>query len=339
MASLAEIRARIAAQDNKQQKGSGTQSDNSVYPHWNMDEGTTASIRFTPDGNPKNDFFWVERQIIKLPFNGVKGDSNIKRIEVQVPCVEMYNDGSSCPILAEVRPWYKDETLKDMANKYWKKRSYLFQGFVRQNPIGDDKTPANPIRRFIISPQIFTIIKSSLMDPEIEELPTDYMRGLDFNIRKTKKGEYADYNTSTWARKETALTEQEQAAIEAHGLFNLADFLPKKPGEAELRIIKEMFEASVDGQAFDNERWGNYYRPFGLDAPGGGSSAPVAEKTTVQVPVSKPVQAESAPQETSVPWDEDEPAASSQPVTVPKATSSDKAQDILAMIRARQKSA
>jgi hypothetical protein len=213
MASLAEIRARIAAQENKQQKGaSGSQSDNSIYPHWNMDEGTIASVRFLPDANSSNTFFWVERQIIKLPYNGVNGDTNIKQVQVQVPCVEMYGD--NCPILAEVRPWYKDESLKEMANKYWKKRSYLFQGFVRQNPIGDDKTPANPIRRFIISPQIFTIIKSSLMDPEMEELPTDYMRGLDFNVKKTSKGGYADYSTSTWARKESALTEAEQLAID-----------------------------------------------------------------------------------------------------------------------------
>jgi hypothetical protein len=330
MASLADIRARIAAQENKSQaKGSGTQSDNSIYPHWNMDEGTTATIRFLPDANNNNTFFWVERQIIKLPFNGVKGDPNIKQTVVQVPCMEMYGD--ACPVLAEVRPWYKDETLKEMANKYWKKRSYLFQGFVRQNPIGDDKTPANPIRRFVISPQIFTIIKSSLMDPEMEELPTDFMRGLDFNVKKTSKGGYADYSTSNWARKESPLSEAEQAAIEAHGLFNLADFLPKKPTEAELRVIKEMFEASVDGQPFDNERWGSYYRPYGLEAPAGSTAVQTPASTKVSAPATAPVA------ETSAPWDEDEPATTTSPVQVPTSgTSSDKAQDILAMIRARQ---
>jgi hypothetical protein len=328
MASLAEIRARIAQQENKQQKGaSGSQSDNSIYPHWNMDEGTNATIRFLPDANSSNTFFWVERQIIKLPFNGVKGDPNVKQIQVQVPCVEMYGD--SCPILAEVRPWYKDESLKEMANKYWKKRSYLFQGFVRQNPIGDDKTPANPIRRFIISPQIFAIIKSSLMDPEMEELPTDFLRGLDFNVKKSSKGGYADYSTSNWARKESPLTEAEQSAIEAHGLFNLTDFLPKKPGEAELRIIKEMFEASVDGQPYDNERWGAYYRPYGLEAPAGTTAEPPASAGT-SAPVATPV-AETS----TAPWDDDNTSAT-QPVEVPKAVSSDKAQDILAMIRARQ---
>ena len=319
MASLAEIRQRIAAQENKSNKGSNTQSDNSIYPHWNADEGTIATVRFLPDANSNNTFFWVERQIIKLPFNGVKGDPNIKQVVVQVPCTEMYGD--SCPILAEVRPWYKDESLKEMANKYWKKRSYLFQGFVRQNPIGDDKAPANPIRRLVISPQIFTIIKSSLMDPEMEELPTDYMRGLDFNIKKTSKGGYADYSTSNWARRESPLTEAEQAAIEAHGLFNLADFLPKKPSESELRVIKEMFEASVDGKPYDNDKWGAYYRPYGLEAPAGAvTDQPVANKQVAE----------------SV---DDEPESKSEPVVVPKATSSDKAQDILAMIRARQQKA
>ena len=333
MASLSEIRARIAAQENKSpNKNSAPQGDGATYPHWNMDEGTTAAIRFLPDGDTKNEFFWVEKQIIKLPFNGVKGRPEMKQVVVQVPCVEMYNDGSICPILAEVRPWYKDETLKEMANKYWKKRSYIFQGFVRQNPLGDDKTPVNPIRRFVISPQIIPIVKSGLLDPEIMELPTDYTRGLDFNIKKSSKGGYADYSTSNWARRETALTDAEQAAIEAHGLFNLTDFLPKKPGEAELRILKEMFEASVEGEPYDNERWGQYYRPWGLDAPAGGAApeaAALPTRTAPAAPAGLPA------------WEDDVAAAeasfTSAPIVVPTAApSSDKAQDILAMIRARQ---
>jgi hypothetical protein len=318
MASLADIRAKLAQQENKQQKSSGS-SDNAIYPHWNMGEGTTATIRFLPDGNAQNEFFWVERQIIKLQFNGVKGDSNAKQVTVQVPCMEMY--GESCPILAEVRPWYKDESLKEMANKYWKKRSYLFQGFVRQNPMGDDTTPANPVRRFIISPQLIPIIKTGLMDPEMEELPTHFTRGLDFVVRKTSKGGYADYSTSNWARKETALTEAEQAAIEAHGLFNLSDFLPKKPTQAEVAIMKEMFEASVDGLPYDNEKWGSYFRPYGLEAPSGSSST---------APASIPTSASTATTDDDIPFEPDEP------VKVSATVSSDKAQDILAKIRARQ---
>jgi hypothetical protein len=240
----------------------------------------------------------------------------------------MFGPEYHCPILAEVRPWYKDETLKELANKYWKKRAYLFQGFVRANPIGDDKAPANPIRRFIISPQIFTIVKASLMDPEMEELPTDYLRGLDLNIKKTSKGGYADYSTSTWARKESALTDAEQEAIDTHKLYNLADFLPKKPSEAELRIIKEMFDASVDGKPYDLERWGQYYRPWGLDAPAG-TSAPASDAP----PAAKSPENGKAKQSDCA-WEDDVKAAEA-PVVVPK-TSGDKTTDILAQIRARQ---
>jgi hypothetical protein len=242
-------------------------------------------------------------------------------------------------VLTEVRTWFKDKSLEEMGRKYWKKRSYIFQGFVRENPLGDDKTPENPIRRFIIGPQIFTTIKGALMDPELEELPTDYLRGLDFRITKGSKGGFADYNGSKWARKESALTEAEQAAIEKHGLFDLSTFMPKKPGEVELKVIKEMFEASVDGQSYDTERWGQYFRPAGVNAPAG-SSVPAAESAPAPSVGSVPlgnnsVSTASAPAASSD-FDDEEPAAATAPV-VAKPASTDKAQDILAMIRARQK--
>ena len=326
MASLAEIRARLAASEGKQQGGNSTGGDNAIYPHWNMDEGQSATLRFLPDGNTKNTFFWQERAMIRLPFNGIKGEGDSKQVYVQVPCMEMWQE--TCPVLTEVRGWFKDKSLEEMGRKYWKKRSYIFQGFVRENPIADDKTPANPIRRFIIGPQIFATIKSALMDPELEELPTDLMRGLDFRISKTAKGGFADYSTSKWARKETALDEIEQAAIAEHGLFDLSTFLPKKPTEAEVKVIKEMFEASVDGQSYDTERWGQYFRPAGVSAPAG-SSAPAASEDT-PAPVAK-----AAPAATTSDFDDEDPPVASAPVEAKPSTQ--KAEDILAMIRSRQK--
>ena len=319
--SLAEIRAKLASQENR---GSGNTmgGDNGIYAHWNIQEGTTARVRFLPDANTKNTFFWVERLMIRLPFAGVKGQVDSKPTVVQVPCVEMYGD--ACPVLAEVRTWFKDPSLEDMGRKYWKKKSYLFQGFVRDNPINEDKTPENPIRRFVISPQIFNLVKNALMDPELENLPTDYEGGLDFNIKKTSKGGYADYSTSTWARKESALTQDELQAIEQYGLYNLGDFLPKKPSDAELKIIKEMFEASVNGEAYDAERWGAYYKPAGFQT----STADSAPRT------------ESAPAPRPAPVVEDVEEEASEPVAsapVEAKPSSQRAEDILAMIRNRQK--
>ncbi len=336
MASLAEIRAKLKEQearssDNTQRTG----GDNSIYPFWNLKEGQESVVRFLPDADPNNTFFWVERAMIKLPFAGIKGETDNKQVQVQVPCVEMYNDGSVCPILSEVRGWFKDKSLEEMGRKYWKKRSYIFQGFVRENPLSDDTTPENPIRKFIIGPQIFTTIKGALMDPELEELPTDYLRGLDFRISKGSKGGFADYNGSKWARKESALTEDEQAAVEKHGLFDLSTFLPKKPGEVELKVIKEMFEASVDGQPYDTERWGQYFRPAGVQAPGGSAASSSDEDTPARA---APAPAASKPAVTNddPPFDVDEgTTAAAAPVAKP-AGESKNAQDILAMIRARQ---
>lgn len=331
MASLAEIRARLQASENKGKDSSGGGGDRSIYPHWNMEEGQSATLRFLPDGNPKNTFFWQERAMIRLPFSGIKGEMESKQVMVQVPCVEMW--GETCPILTEVRTWFKDKSLEEMGRKYWKKRSYIFQGFVRENPLSDDVTPENPIRKFIIGPQLFTLIKSALMDPDLEELPTDYMRGLDFRITKTSKGGYADYNTSKWARKESALTEAEQTAVEAHSLFDLSTFLPKKPTDVELRVIKEMFEASVDGQPYDPDRWGQYYRPAGLQAPAGSAPATVDEDAPAARPA--PVAAKPAVVNDDPPFDVEDAPAATAPVQA-AAKPAQKAEDILAMIRARQ---
>jgi hypothetical protein len=328
MASLAEIRAKLKEQETRATGGaSGSQGPNPIYPFWNIKEGESATFRFLPDGNTDNTFFWAERLMIKLPFAGVKGDTDSRPVQVQVPCMEMYGD--SCGILNEVRGWFKDASLEDMGRKYWKKRSYVFQGFVTDNPLKDDQVPENPIRRFIIGPQIFQIIKAALMDPDMEELPTDYTAGVDFRLNKTSKGGYADYGTSNWARRDRPLNDAEMQAVNTHGLFNMSDFLPKKPDAIAVKVMQEMFEASVDGEAYDADRWSQYFRPAGMQARTGDPTkeASVGATATSQ---SAPVVHAAAPAPVAQ-------AAAPAPVAqaaAPAATGG--ASDILAMIRSRQ---
>ena len=322
MATLQEIRAKLQASS---QQNTPNGSDYAIFAHWNIAEGQTATVRFLPDADPNNTFFWIERNMIKLPFAGVKGDTNSKPVTVSVPCMEMW--GETCPILQEVRPWFKDKSLEEMGRKYWKKKSYLFQGFVVDSKMQEDKVPENPIRRFIMSSQIFNIVKNALMDSEIEELPTDYVRGLDFKIAKTSKGGYADYTTSNWSRRERALTETENASITQYGLFDLKTFLPKKPTDVELKVMKEMFEASVDGEAFDMDRWGQYFKPDGMKGNYGGNNNNTTPVATPKV---------SAPSVDDDVETEDVPTAS-DPVTTSSPAGS-RAADIIAMIRNRQQS-
>jgi hypothetical protein len=337
--NLAQIREKLLAQQaSKDNIRSGSGGDKATYPFWSNPDGSTAVLRFLPDGDSSNDFFWVERLIIKLPFSGVKGDNMSRPTEVQVPCMDMWKPGS-CPINAEIRPWWKGgKDLEDMARKYWRKKSFLFQGFVRQNPHTEDaaNAPENPIRRFMINPSVFDRIKTVFMDQEIENSPVEYDRGLDFRLVKGTKGQYADYGQSAWARRESALTESELAAIETHGLFNLSQFLPKKPDEDQLKAIMDMFHDSVDGKPYDPDKYAQYYKPYGLrtdDAPGNQNASreevqrtPVTRNLTVKAPAA--VEADQDPPFDVMPAKTDVTAGEPKKLTNP--------QDILAAIRRKQ---
>lgn len=344
MATLAEIRARLQAQETRQ-SGSSNVGDNAIYPHWNIQENETSVLRFLPDGNASNTFFWAERQMIRLPFQGIKNEVDSKPTTVQVPCMEMWEPTGSCPVLAEVRPWFKDASLEEQGRKYWKKRSYIFQGFVVQDPMNEE-TPENPIRRFVIGPQIFKLLKAALMDPDMENLPTDYDAGTDFRLTKTQKGQYADYSTSNWARKERSLNEEERQAIETNGLFDLNEFMPKRPSQDELNVIMEMFEASVDGELYDPERWGNFYKPYGLEVPetavknssSGASSAPTPKASPAPVTAPTPTAAPAPTvSEDDIPFKSNEEVEAEAVTASADAGGAGKdASDILAMIRARK---
>jgi len=341
MASLAEIRAKLQAQETKSSGSSQGGGDNAIFTHWNIPEGSSATLRFLPDADPDNTFFWKERQMIRLSFPGVKGGDENKPVTIQVPCVEMWGD--TCPVHAEIRPWFKDPTMEDMGRKYWKKRSYIFQGFVTQSDLQEDSVPENPIRRFVISPQIYKIISSALMDPEFQEIPTDYEAGTDFVIKKSTKGQYADYSTSNWARRERSLDQTERDAIATHDLHNLNDFLPKKPDAEHLNAIFEMFEASVDGQLYDPERFGQYYRPYGVDAPATTGAKPVAAATTppptpapAPAPAAPVVEQATAPAPTAVDMTPEPEMATAAPSLAVEPQGQPSAQDILAQIRNRK---
>ena len=172
MASLAEIRAKLKEQESRTGGSQSGGGDNAIYPFWNIKEGESATMRFLPDGDGENTFFWKERLMIKLPFQGVKGETDSRPVQVQVPCMEMY--GEACPVLTEVRPWFKDSSLEDMGRKYWKKRSYVFQGFVNDNPLVEDSLLKILLDVLLLDHRFFKLLKQALMDPDMEELPTDY---------------------------------------------------------------------------------------------------------------------------------------------------------------------
>lgn len=280
--TLDEIRKKLQAMEANRggrQAGSG---DKLTYPHWDLKANTSSTIRFLPDGNDDNVLFWVENQKINLPFAGIKDHDEHKPVVISVPCIEMWTGKNTCPILNEVRPMWNDDSLKEIASKYWIKRSYFMQGVVLQDGIGEESPPENPIRRFNFTNQLFNIVKTALLDPEMENSPVDLLNGTDFTINRTQKGNYADYTTSKWARRESPLAQQYLDAIDQYGLPDLSSYLPQRPSNEHVEVMFDMFRASIDGGLYEPAKWAEFYRPYGFEAARGSSN-------TVSVPRSAPV--------------------------------------------------
>ncbi len=264
--SIEALRAKLreaATRSENKKTTTGGGGDKASYPFWNTGVGQTSTIRFLPDGDTENPFFWVERQVIKLPFDGVVGGDypTNKQVEVTVPCIDMF--GMSCPIIAATRHlWNGTDADKEIARTYYKKRSYIFQGLVVNSAFDETDSPENPIRRFVINKSIYDIVYASLLEPNFENLPTEYDGGRDFLIKKTQKGEWANYSTSSWSYSTRSLSETDRANIDKFGLFNLKEALGAVPTAEAIEGIKAMFDDSFNGRPFDMEAYGQFYRPY-----------------------------------------------------------------------------
>ena len=98
--------------------------------------------------------------------------------------------------------------------------------------------------------------------------------------------------------------------------------------DIEQKVMHEMFESSVDGEAYDADRWSQYFRPAGMQARTGDpqqAASPQATATSQSAPAPTPTPVAETTTDTG--WQEPAPAA---------AEPAGGAQDILAMIRSRQ---
>ena len=320
MSSLDEIRAKLAKSQGDKAPSSTSSGD--IYPFWNAPNDSTTIVRFLPDADENNTFFWRERQMIRIPFASVEGHPELSNVVVEVPCVEMYKEGDKCPILTETRPWWKTDK-EELARRYWPAKTYIYQGFVREGHI-DEESPENPIRRFVVAKSIHKIIEASLLDPEMENLPTNFDHGTDFKITKKKDGQYASYATSGFARRESSLTVEERDAVDKFGLFDLSGFLPRKPTQEDLNVIYAMFEESLkEGDSVYRLEWANKYRPKNTKLDLGNAAVGTGTSTPTPTPSAAPAQesAQSAPAQ--------------EPKEEAPAASSGGTDDVLAQLRAK----
>lgn len=336
---LAKLKEKLREQE-AQKNNQGGGSDGALYLFWDIPDEATAIVRFLPDGNEDNPYFWSERRIIKMPFNGIKGQTD-KKVIVDVPCMQMW--GEQCPITEEIRDFWNDDNLRDIARTYYRKQNFIYQGFVVQDPLNEENPPENPIRRFMINKTLHEKIKASLLDDELDVMPVDYDEGIDFKIIKTKKAQYNNYDTSTWSRKSRSLSDEEREAIEHYGLKNLGDFLPKKPSEKDVEVMLQMYESSLNGEPYDPDRFAEHFRPYGLNKDGksSGSSESSSSKKS-STPAKKATTTEPTPKEEATveedTVDEAETEETSQEESGSETKSNQSTEDLLNKIKSRQKS-
>lgn len=165
----------------KEKKSTGFTSDKASFPFWNLKIGGHAIVRLLPFDDEVSASFWTEKKMIPMEFIDPNDDSKLLRI--QAPCMEMYDAGERCPILAAVRQLYKDakkkeeegdttgaKRLKKAAGKHWLKFQAFYQGFVIKAGFTEDaeELPENPIRVFPFRKQIHQVISESLEDDSID---------------------------------------------------------------------------------------------------------------------------------------------------------------------------
>lgn len=244
----------------------GGGGDKTYYAFWKMNVGQHAILRFLPDKNENNIYPWAEKLYYQWKFPDP--DKAGEELKVRLPCRETWDGKKTCDVANELRALFntKDPADDKLARSYWFKRSFLYQGFVRKNPLSEQDVPENPIRLYAINKQIHGRIRDTLLetDPALAKFkhagPDDYVNGRDFVVKKTQGPMYVDWGPSDWANDISPLTDDEMAAIEKYGLNDLTEKLGLRPSNEALALVPKIFEAHLGGKPWDKS-WELHFKP------------------------------------------------------------------------------
>jgi len=305
--SLEDLKKQFQASEQKTNFSTGE-----WFPFWKADFDAVSIFRFLPDGDPKASHFLVEKWMHNL---NVTIDGKEERRTV--PCLQMY--GKRCP-MCEVAKKFYDEDDEVNGSRFYKKRSWIGQGIVVESAFDYDEPDKQP-KLISVGWQIYSSIKTAIMQNDVEGNPTDLKNGYNFRIIKTRQGTKANYANSRFSPKSSAV---EDKLLETIELYVLKDKLPKEP---DLSNVEAMLTSALTGEA---------YTPPGKSSNSAFSAPDRSTKTTA--PVVKDEE-----EDTSPPWEveEKEETASVPAVKSPKPSEEEssglsEADEILNAIRRRK---
>lgn len=260
------------------------QKDTSVFPFWNIPFGGSATLRLIPWSDPVTSEWYTEKKIVRLKFLDPKDDSKIITFEAPVremysveekcpilqPVRDLYKEAEQ---LENAGDTTEAQRLQKVAGAHWIKPIYYSQGFVIKAGFDESEVPENPIRVFPLLKQIYQIVHGKIMsededgfdimpmgefslddvhalvsgnipDDEIERI-LDKFAGYNFILKKVKKGDYANYQTSGWSQSPSMLSDEQLEAIAKHGLHDLRKRLPDQPTDEQYEVMTEMMHVSM----------------------------------------------------------------------------------------------
>lgn len=302
-----------AAFQNRSQPQGNTGFWDKFYPFYKMNYDQIATVRFLPDLDEENPLgFLVENRYHELMVNGQK-----KR----VACLRMY--GEACPC-CELSSAHYDKGDAATGKVFYRKIDYIGQVLVLESPFEYPIKPEeNPVRLISISPKIYQRIESAFTRGDLDTNPVDLLNGYNFRIIKTKQGEWANYDSSDFARKSSPVPDDLIGRI---SLYDIKNFRFTK---VERDAMEAMINAHLTGAKYGEEQ-----------QAAAGSLKPGVSADAVMAALNQ-AQAAPAPQAapTVAPVQQAAPAPTPAPAPAPAAQAGEgkkmTAQEVLAMIRNR----
>jgi len=236
--SLEALKAAFSTPEREERSS----QPNNYYPFWLMKNGEKALIRFLPDKDENNiRGFLVEKVFHNLTINGQKKN---------VPCLSMY--GEDCPICKVSQDYYKH---KDEVNgkKYWRKRQYIAQALVVEDPLEADKDSGEnhegKVRFVSLGYQLYNIIKEAFSGDELKSVPYNFEDGYDFVIKKSEQGQYSTYVVGSKFKNDPRSLSTGELAVVEEGMIELTTLLPKNPGEEK---VQALLNADLNGESVED---------------------------------------------------------------------------------------
>lgn len=245
--SLAELRQQFK---NKAEGKKEFTGNSEVYPHWNIAEGATATVRILPDKNEDNsNYFYIDKLEHKLSIEGK---------DRKIPCIKMY--GEKCPICELSAKYYKAEGKDSVQGKYYYfKRTSLMKALILKDPIdysAGGESAEGQVKTLQFTFQLMKVINAAIASEAegkaLEELPWDMDAGYNFIIEKTKQGQHDNYSTSCFANKQTAIADKYLDVVE-EGRVDLSTLLPANPGLAKVQALLEQHLGNADADEEEEE--------------------------------------------------------------------------------------